>query len=187
MHLTLKTPHHPGLRWLVLAAALLLSLAGCSTAPPEGVKVVSPFDAQRYMGQWYEIARLDHRFERGLSRVTAQYALQTDGSVAVTNRGFKAEKNKWSEAHGRALFIGDPNTASLKVSFFGPFYGGYHVVALDEAYQWSLVMGPDRDYFWLLARQPQLPPELRERLVRKAAELGVKTDELIWVDHQAPG
>lgn len=170
-----------------LVAALLLGLAGCSTAPPKGVAVVSPFDAQRYMGDWFEIARLDHRFERGLSRVTAQYALQPDGSVRVINRGYDAAKGKWNEAEGRALFTGDPNTASLKVSFFGPFYGGYHVVALDEQYRWSLVMGPDTGYFWILAREPQLPADVRERLVQKAASLGIDTRALIWVDHTAPG
>jgi apolipoprotein D and lipocalin family protein len=174
--------------WLAaLVAALLLGLTGCSTAPPKGVAVVSPFDAQRYMGEWFEIARLDHRFERGLSRVTAQYALQPDGSVRVINRGYDAAKGQWSEAEGRAVFTGDPSTASLKVSFFGPFYGGYHVVALDEQYRWAMVMGPDTDYLWILAREPQLPADVRERLVQKAASLGVDTGELIWVEHGPTG
>ena len=177
----------PSFWFAALAAAWLLGLAGCSTAPPKGAAVVSPFDAQRYMGEWFEIARLDHRFERGLSRVTAQYALQPDGSVRVVNRGYDAAKGKWNEAEGRAVFTGDPNTASLKVSFFGPFYGGYHVVALDEQYRWSMVMGSDTDYLWILAREPQLPADVRERLVQKAASLGVNTRELIWVDHTAPG
>jgi apolipoprotein D and lipocalin family protein len=170
-----------------LLTALLLGLAGCSTAPPKGVAVVSPFDAQRYMGEWFEIARLDHRFERGLSRVTAQYALQPDGSVRVVNRGYDAAKDKWNEAVGRAVFTGDPNIASLKVSFFGPFYGGYHVVALDDQYRWSMVMGPNTDYLWILARESQLPPGVRERLVQKAASLGIDTRALIWVDHGAAG
>jgi apolipoprotein D and lipocalin family protein len=170
-----------------LLTALLLGLAGCSTAPPKGVAVVSPFDAQRYMGEWFEIARLDHRFERGLSRVTAQHALQPDGSVRVVNRGYDAAKDKWNEAVGRAVFTGDPNIASLKVSFFGPFYGGYHVVALDDQYRWSMVMGPNTDYLWILARESQLPPGVRERLVQKAASLGIDTRALIWVDHGAAG
>lgn len=174
--------------WLAgLAAGLLLAMAGCSTAPPKGVTVVSPFDAQRYMGDWFEIARLDHRFERGLSRVTAQYALQPDGSVRVINRGYDAGKRKWNEAEGRAVFTGSPNTASLKVSFFGPFYGGYHVVALDEQYRWAMVMGPDTDYLWILAREPQLPADVRERLVQKASTLGIDTRALIWVEHGPAG
>lgn len=170
-----------------LAAALVLGLAGCSTAPPKGVAVVSPFSAQRYMGDWFEIARLDHRFERGLSRVSAQYTLQPDGSVRVINRGYDAAKGKWNEAEGRAVFTGDPNTASLKVSFFGPFYGGYHVVALDEQYRWAMVMGPDTDYLWILAREPKLPADVRERLVQKAASLGIDTRALIWVEHGPVG
>jgi apolipoprotein D and lipocalin family protein len=169
-----------------LAAGFLLMLGACSHAPPAGVKVVSPFDAQRYMGQWYAIARLDHWFERGLSRVSAQYALQPDGSVSVINRGFDAAKGEWKQVKGRALFTGDPNTASLKVSFFGPFFGGYHVVALDEQYQWAMVMGPDTGYLWILARGPTLAADVRDRLVRQAAELGVDTRGLIWVDQQLP-
>jgi apolipoprotein D and lipocalin family protein len=170
-----------------LLAGLLLALAGCSTAPPDGVKVVSPFDAQRYMGQWYAIARLDHSFERGLSRVTAQYALQADGSVSVVNRGFNAAKGEWKQVQGRALFTGDTNTASLKVSFFGPFFGGYHVVALDEQYQWSMVMGPNNGYLWILAREPRLSAEVKERLLKQAAAYGVDTRALIWVEHPQAG
>lgn len=162
-----------------------LTLAGCSTEPPAGVTPVSPFEINRYLGKWYEIARLDHSFERGMSDVSATYQLQEDGSVKVINRGYDTQRQAWKEALGRALFIGDSNTASLKVSFFGPFYGGYHVVALDQKdYRWSLVSGPDRDYLWLLARDKQLPAEVREQLVSQARALGFATDKLIWVDHQ---
>lgn len=172
---------------VLLASLVWLALAGCSTAPPAGVKAVSPFDAARYMGQWHAIARLDHWFERGLSRVTAQYALQPDGSVNVINRGYDAAKGEWKQVQGRALFTGDTNTASLKVSFFGPFYGGYHVVALDEQYRWAMVMGPDTGYLWILAREPRLPADVKERLLKQAAAYGVDTRGLIWVDHGGPG
>lgn len=160
-----------------------LSLAGCSTAPPDGLRPVTSFDLNRYLGQWYEIARLDHSFERGMSDVNATYQLQDDGSVKVINRGYDTQRQAWKEAVGRALFIGDPGTASLKVSFFGPFYGGYHVIALDQQnYRWSLVAGPDRDYLWILARDKTLPAEVREQLVRQAKALGFATDKLIWVE-----
>ena len=172
---------------LALALSMLLGLGACSTAVPPGAVAVSPFEASRYMGQWFEIARLDHRFERGLSRVSANYALQSDGSVAVTNRGYDAAKGAWQEALGRALFIGDPRTASLKVSFFGPFYGGYHVIALDPGYRWAMVIGPDTGYLWILARDRQLPADVRDRLIRQAAALGVDTKALIWVDQSASG
>lgn len=169
-----------------LGLALLLGLGACSTAPPEGVKVVSPFELNRYLGTWYEIARLDHRFERGLSRVSAHYSLNPDGSVKVLNRGFNVEKKAWSEAEGRAVSTGDVSTASLKVSFFGPFYGGYHVIALDPGYRWAMVIGPDPSYLWILARDKALPDGTREQLVAQAAQAGVKTSELIWVDQTAP-
>lgn len=183
-------PHSPhAVRSWLHRVLLLLFLAGlpllnACTAPPEGVTVVTPFDVKRYAGQWFEIARLDHSFERGLTDVSATYRLEADGSVAVVNRGFDAAKGAWKEAVGRALFTGDSNTASLKVSFFGPFFGGYHVIALDPGYRWAMVIGPNTGYLWILARDKQLPPGVREQLVAQAARLGVKTNELIWVEHR---
>jgi len=168
--------------WRILVMAALLGLAACSTAPPQGITAVTPFDVKRYEGQWFEVARMDHSFERGMSDVSARYRVQADGSVQVINRGFDVQKNDWKEAVGRALFTGDPTTASLKVSFFGPFYGGYHVVALDQqAYQWAMVVGPDRDYVWILARDKQLSPAVREPLLAQAKALGIAVDKLIWV------
>lgn len=173
------------LRSTILAVSFVLTLGACSTAPPEGLRPVTSFDINRYLGQWYEIARLDHSFERGMSDVNATYQLQDDGSVKVINRGYDTRKQAWKEAVGRALFIGDSQTASLKVSFFGPFYGGYHVIALDEQnYRWSLVAGPDRDYLWILARDKTLPAEVREQLLSKAKALGFATDKLIWVEQK---
>ncbi len=172
-------------RSVILALILSLTLAACATAPPEGVRPVTSFDINRYLGRWYEIARLDHSFERGMSDVSATYQLQDDGSVKVINRGYDTQRQAWKEAIGRALFIGDSGTASLKVSFFGPFYGGYHVIALDQQdYRWALVSGPDRDYLWILARDKTLPAEVREQLVSQARTLGFATDKLIWVEQQ---
>lgn len=170
---------------MLFSLGLLLGLAACSTAPPEGVRPVTGFELERYLGTWYEVARLDHRFERGLEAVTAHYALRDDGGVAVTNRGWDTAAGAWDEAQGKAFFTGDPATASLKVSFFGPFYGGYHVLALDEAapdYGYALVSGPDRSYLWLLARAPTLPEPVYQDLVGRAGALGYPVDELIRVD-----
>lgn len=173
------------IRSAIFALFFALTLAGCSTAPPEGVRPVTSFDINRYLGQWYEIARLDHSFERGMSDVNATYQLQDDGSVKVINRGYDTQRQTWKEAIGRALFIGDSGTGSLKVSFFGPFYGGYHVIALDQQnYRWSLVAGPDRDYLWILARDKTLPADVREQLLRQAKALGFATDKLIWVEQK---
>ena len=170
-------------RRLMTLLASLLIIAGC-TGAPDGVDVVDGFELDRYLGTWYEIARLDHRFERGLSNVTAEYSLRDDGGVAVLNRGYRADKGEWDEASGKAYFIGDADVGQLKVSFFGPFYGGYNIIELDkDDYRYSLVAGPDRSYLWLLARSPDLDEATVERLVAKAAELGFPTDELIYVEH----
>ncbi len=172
------------LRTLLLCCALLL--AAC-TSVPDGITPVSHFELDRYLGKWYEIARLDHSFERGLSDVSAQYRRQPDGSIEVINRGYSAEKGAWKEAVGTALPIGEATQGSLKVSFFGPFYGGYHIAALDERdYRWSLVVGPSRDYLWILARERRLPAEVREQMLNKARELGFATDRLIWVRQERP-
>ena len=167
--------------WLLL----LIGLAGCSLTPPQGITPVSPFDVNRYTGKWYEIARLDHRFERGLTDNNATYSVQADGSVEVINRGYDTEDRQWKQVTGKALFQGSSNTASLKVSFFGPFYGAYHVAALDEpGYRWSLVTGPNRDYLWILARDKHLPEALKQDIVQRARKMGFDTDKLIWTPQQ---
>lgn len=161
----------------------LLMLTGCA-GQPEGVDVVSAFDAQRYLGTWYEVARFDHSFERGMDNVTATYSQREDGGLKVVNKGRK--NGKWKSATGKAYFTGSPDVGQLKVSFFGPFYGGYNIIELDKAgYQYSLVAGNDRDMLWILARDPQLAKETVQQLVDKAASLGFATDKLIYVAHDA--
>ena len=180
------SPTFSPMRWLALLLAALLALAGCATAPPAGLTPVTPFDVNRYAGKWYEIARMDHSFERGLSDVSARYTVQPDGSVQVINRGFDVSRQAWKEAVGKALFTGDANRGALKVSFFGPFYGGYNVVALDPDYRWSLVVGPDLGYVWILARERQLAPAVRQQVLEKARSFGIEVDRLIWVDQSRP-
>ena len=149
------------------------------------MKPVSGFELDRYLGTWYEIARLDHSFERGLSNVTATYSLRDDGGVKVINRGYNAEDGKWDEAAGKAYFTGDEDVGQLKVSFFGPFYGGYNVIELDkDGYRYSMVAGPDRSYLWILSRTPDLDDAVLERLLAKASELGFPVGELILVEHE---
>jgi apolipoprotein D and lipocalin family protein len=165
--------------------SLLLSLlfGGC-VGIPEKVTPVDGFDVQRYLGKWYEIARLDHSFERGLTRVTAEYSLSEDGGIAVTNRGYSPSENRWKEAVGKAYFVQEPSKGHLKVSFFGPFYGSYVIVDLDkDAYQYSLVCGPDRSFLWILSRTPTMQAEVKDTLIAKAAALGFETKRLIPVSH----
>jgi apolipoprotein D and lipocalin family protein len=166
----------------VVALIALAFVAGC-VAVPAGIEPVTGFQVERYMGRWYEVARLDHRFERGMEQVTATYALRPDGTVSVLNRGYRADKGEWAEATGKARFLGSPDVAALKVSFFGPFYGGYNVVDLDPGYQHALIAGPDRSYLWILSRTPTPPKAELDRLVAKAATLGYDTSQLIFVKH----
>ncbi len=167
------------------ALALLASLAAC-TGTPEGIEVVDDFELEAYLGTWYEIGRLDHRFERGLSNVTASYSPRDDGGVAVVNRGYRTDKGEWDEANGKAYFVDDTTVGRLKVSFFGPFYGGYNVVALDPE-QYSMVVGPTRSYLWILSRTPSLDEAVLSDLVAKAQSLGFAIDELIYVEHDRAG
>jgi apolipoprotein D and lipocalin family protein len=158
-----------------------LCLGGC-LGMPKYVTPVNNFNLNRYLGKWYEIARLDHSFERGMEQVTAEYSLREDGGVSVTNRGFLTTENKWKEATGKAFFVEEPNTGYLKVSFFGPFYGSYVIFELDrENYQYAFVSGPDNSYLWLLSRTPIVDQKLLDRFVAQAQELGFATEELIYV------
>jgi apolipoprotein D and lipocalin family protein len=161
----------------------LLLLAGCTSLPPN-VQPVGRFQLERYLGHWYEIARLDHSFERGLTRVTADYSLRSDGGIRVKNRGYSAGDKEWKEAEGKAYFAGPADKGHLKVSFFGPFYGAYVIADLDhENYQYSLVTGPTTSYLWILARTPELDETIKQRLVAKAAALGFDTSKLLFVAH----
>lgn len=163
---------------------LVLLLTGC-VGIPENVKPVDNFKLEKYLGKWYEIARLDHRFERGLSRITADYSLRDDGGVRVLNRGYSSKENEWKEAEGKAYFVKGTDQGYLKVSFFGPFYGSYVVFELDqEVYQYSLVCGPDKSYLWILSRTPEMKKDVQDKLVAKAAALGFDTSKLIFVDHR---
>lgn len=158
-------------------------MAGCA-GTPSGVTAVSGFDVDRYLGTWYEIARLDHPFERGLSEITATYQLREGGGIRVLNRGYDAERGEWREALGKAFFVGEPTSGMLKVSFFGPFYGGYNVIALDKAgYEWAMVAGPDRSYLWILSRSPQLPAPVYQQLLEEARSLGFAVEKRIEVEH----
>jgi apolipoprotein D and lipocalin family protein len=167
-----------------LAVALLGALlVGCAGIP-KGVEPVTDFDLERYLGTWYEIARLDHRFERGLTDISATYRLRDDGGIDVVNRGYSVQSAEWKEATGKAYFVGDPHIGRLKVSFFGPFYGGYNIVALDhDNYEYAMIAGPNRSYLWILARKPHLPSKTIDRLTAKAEQLGFPVEDLIFVEH----
>lgn len=169
------------MRLLVLLLASVITLSAC-TSKPEGVQPVTGFQLEQYLGTWYEIARLPHSFEEGLSSVTAEYSVREDGGVKVVNRGFDAQNEKWEEAEGKAYFVKDASTGYLKVSFFGPFYASYIIIELDEEYRYAMVSGPDREYLWILSRTPKLRDSTLNALVDRAEELGFDTDKLIYVE-----
>lgn len=168
----------------VLMVVLAMLLGGC-LGMPKTVQPVNNFELDRYLGTWYEIARLDHSFERGLTRIQAEYSLRDDGGVRVLNKGYSVEKQAWQEAEGKAYFVESPDQGYLKVSFFGPFYGSYVVFGLDqENYQYAFVSGPDTTYLWLLARTPQVAPEVLDAFKQAARERGFDTEQLIYVAHE---
>lgn len=169
------------MRTLSIITTIIL-LAGC-TGLPKGVHPVDNFSLDQYLGKWYEIARLDHSFERGLDSVTAEYSIRPDGGVKVINRGFSSKNNQWKEAEGKAYFVTDNDKGHLKVSFFGPFYGSYVVFELDkEAYQYAFVAGYNTSYLWLLSRNPTVSNELIEKFIKKSKALGFNTDDIILVN-----
>lgn len=166
---------------------LLISIAfiviAC-TGKPDGVVAVKEFELDRYLGTWYEIARLDHSFERGLNNISAEYSVRDDGGVKVINRGFSKEDNDWQQAEGKAYFVDETDSGHLKVSFFGPFYGSYIIFELDKKdYQYAFVSGPNISYLWLLSRQPQVDKNVMALFVKRSQELGFDTSKLIYVEH----
>ena len=143
---------------------------------------VENFEVDRYLGQWYEIGRYTMRFERNLEAVTANYTKKDNGSVGVINRGFHILKNKWSEADGKAKFKGDTDQGYLRVSFFGPFYADYKIIALDPDYQWSIVTSGSYKYLWILSRSPLMDEELKNDLINKVKNFGFDPQQIHWVD-----
>ena len=174
-------------RSLLSAATLWLTalLTACTQVPP-GAKPIQQLDLTRYQGTWYEIARLDHSFERGLTHVTADYLPRDDGGIRVINRGFDPAKQRWQVAEGKAYSLAPDMPGSLKVSFFGPFYGGYHILKLSDDYRYALISGPSHEYLWILARTPTLPAAELDALLQQAKAAGFATDALIFTDQRTP-
>ena len=167
---------------LTLLSASLLVMNSCNSLL-KGVKTIQDFDKDKYLGSWYEIARLDFVFEKNLNNTTAEYSLNEDGSIKVVNRGYNFIKNKYVASTGKVKFAGDSNEGKLKVSFFGPFYSGYNIIALDSDYRYALVAGESLKYLWLLSREKTMPNNIKEAYLKTAEDLGYNTSELIWVKH----
>ena len=165
------------MRKTIFASVIALLVAGCGNAQKVDNTPIASLDLSKYLGDWYEIARFDHSFERGLDFCKANYALREDGKIAVTNTGIKEGKNKTS--NGKAKTTDTP--ALLRVSFFGPFYSDYRVMMLDANYQWALIGSKSAKYLWMLSRTPELPKETLDTILAEAQRRGYDTSKLIWV------
>ena len=165
----------------LLIVATTFLLVGC-LGTPEGIKPVTNFKAEKFLGTWYEIARLDYIHERGLNQVTATYSLRSADELKVVNRGYQTEKSRWRENEGKAFFVEGKDKGYLKVSFWWPFYSSYVVFDIDENYQHALVTSSDKSNLWLLARTPTISGEVKASLIAKAAALGFDTEKLVFVE-----
>ena len=168
--------------YLTLMGIGIFIFNSCSTIP-KNAQAVKPFDKEKYLGKWFEIARLDFKFEKNLNNTTANYSLNDNGTIKVVNKGYNTKKEKWQEAEGKAKFVGDSNIAMLKVSFFGPFYAGYNVIAIDDDYKYALVAGRNLEYLWVLSRETSIPENIKNDYLKVAKNIGYKTEDLIWVKH----
>lgn len=168
---------------IVLAAGTLAAMKFRRTIPT-GVKAIKPFNLSKYLGKWYEIARMDFLFEKHIRYATAEYSLNEDGSVKVVNSGYNYKKLKVEKAEGKAILVGDKDEAKLKVSFWGPFYSGYNVIAIDDKYKYALVAGRNRQYLWILSRERQIPEDVKRAYLSKAEDLGFNTSKLIWTSYK---
>ena len=166
------------MRYILYSIVVLLS--GC-VGIPEGIQPVNNFEVDSYLGKWYEIARLDHSFERGLDNVSAEYVLREEGGIKVINRGFDVKRNQWKEAEGKAFFVGDNKMAHLKVSFFGPFYGSYIVFELGDNYDYSFITSSNKSYLWFLSRTPHIDENLKQRFLDQISKLGFDKQDVIFV------
>lgn len=168
-----------GLAGIAVSTILLPS---CSSIP-KSATAVQNFNKEKYLGKWYEIARLDFKFEKNLDNTTANYSLRPDGKIKVTNRGYNFVTKEFKESIGKAKFVGDEQEAKLKVSFFGPFYSGYNVVAIDPHYKYALVCGKNLKYLWILSRETTIPENIKNSYLEKAKAMGYQIEDLVWVKH----
>ncbi|MBD1391586.1 lipocalin family protein [Mucilaginibacter glaciei] len=163
-------------------AALMIGLSSCVSIP-KGAKAVKPFNKDKYLGKWYEICRMDFKFEKNLNNVTANYNLKDNGTIRVDNKGYNYLDKEWKESIGKAKLVGNDGAGRLKVSFFGPFYSGYNVIAIDKDYKYAMVAGNNLNYLWLLSRETTIPPAVISDYLKQAKNLGYNVKKLVWTKH----
>lgn len=165
------------MRTFMLSAMMVWLTVGCGQNTKVDNSVVNSMEINRFLGHWYEIARYDHSFERGMEYTEAEYTLRDDGNINVVNTGIKNNKRKTS--NGRAKLTETPGL--LRVSFFRPFYSDYRVMMIDKDYQHALIGSGSDKYLWILSRKPQLTAETKSNILKEAKRRGYDTDRLIWV------
>ncbi|MTH13971.1 lipocalin family protein [Flavobacterium sp. LC2016-01] len=168
---------------ILIGAGIAVVLSSCKSTIPKKAVAVTNFDKAKYLGKWFEIARLDYKWEKNLNNVTAEYSLNDNDTIKVDNRGYNVKKDKWEESIGKAKFVKKDDVGMLKVSFFGPFYAGYNVIAIDPDYKYALVAGENLKYMWILSRETAIPESIKADYLIKAQEIGYKISDLIWVKH----
>ena len=168
--------------YLLLNVVIIMSIFSCASIQ-KGATAVKPFNKDKYLGMWYEIARIDFRFERNLNNTTAEYSLNDNGTIKVDNQGYNTIKEEWTQAIGKAKFVGEENIAMLKVSFFGPFYSGYNVIAIDNDYKYAMITGKNLKYLWILSRETEIPLEIKDKYLKIATEIGYDITDLNWIEH----
>ena len=165
-----------------ILTSLLVGLGAVASAQQIDYTTITAFDLNRYLGKWYEIARYDHAFERGLVRTTAEYTLRDDGKIKVLNSGYLNGLNgSYQESVGKAKPNKNGEPGQLRVSFFGPFYGDYYILDLAPDYSYSVVGSSSPKYLWILSRTPQLSAEVQSKILRNLQKRGYDTSKLIWV------
>jgi len=167
---------------MIFMSLCFIFTVGCKSVP-QNIVPITNFDAQKYLGKWYEIARFDFLFERNMSNVTAEYVENDDGSILVINRGYNLNQHEWKKSEGKAKFREGVDIGALKVSFFGPFYSDYTVLAIDDSYSYALVGGKNYDYLWILSRTPDMPYSIQQQYVDMAESIGFDTENLVWTIH----
>ncbi len=156
--------------------AVCLLLSGCGQGSLD-IPTIPDFNLEKYMGKWYEVARIDNRFQRNMIDVTANYTLKKNGVVEVFNRGYNTKKERWGDAKARGTTTKIPNL--LKVSFFPLTSGNYWVVYVDDNYSVAVVSGGDPEYLWILSREPNISEELLNNLIEKGVAVGHKRDDIM--------
>lgn len=161
----------------IIIATIVSLLSGNCKGQNVDNSTVSSLDLNRYLGSWYEIARFDHSFEKGLNYTKAHYSVNSNGTINVTNSGMKGDKPKTSV--GKAKIT--DKTGLLRVSFFGPFYSDYRIMMLSDDYKYALIGSGSKKYLWILSRTPEVPEKILDQILREASDRGYNTDKLIWV------